>query len=827
MFITGSGAGAAVRRRLGAQVRAGGERRHAGGREAAPRRRLSVIELGGQDAKIIIFKEDEKTGDKTAVAVDERQVRVGHRRHHRQVHAQGRHAAAEVVRQLALRRLEAAPRRRQVRRVRRDRHRQPGQERHPVERGPVLAGRRDRACRTCRCSRAATRCKPQGAAARRAEHLPAVPAGLLAPAHPRDLGRARLRLPEGRADRGADLRPGERAVLRRVRRGAVRPARGGRRRRATRASTALARVHHQRPQGAPRRDARARRSSKDERRARRRSASSTRSRSSSRRRSSRARSCAASSASTAARPRPRRCSSTRTTNILARPTSSRRATRSRTRRSSSRSSQDYVDRARARRSRSSASAPPATPPTCSRSRVQSRREHRRDRRAHDERRALLRRRRRHLRHRRAGHQGPVHEERRHQELPPVEPVLGRQRHAAAGDGRSVRRAGHRVRRHRLRGRARAQVQLRLRRVPRHRPRELPEGGLLEGGAARRPRAGAAEERLAVRGADPAPGRARHASSCSRAARSTTSPRSRRRSTTSRSACPGAEVFVHPHTGEAGAIGAAIETLRVVKRRGKSTLHRPRRGDRPRVHDEERRGDASATSARTTASARSSTPRRPTARPAATSPASPARRARSRAKEAMLALVAERKKTDEAVPEPRRLRGEAARSATSTTPAPLPDDGHADRGRRGRRRASSACGACEITRPFQRSSAGGAGEAPAHRASASRACSTSTRRRRSSARTSRRSASRSRTSSSRDETTEEMWVEGGKYGSIDPCFPSKVAQAHIHNLLFHHHTRREAAPLHLLPDASPTCRRSCNNTMDNASLPDRRRRARRA
>jgi activator of 2-hydroxyglutaryl-CoA dehydratase/predicted nucleotide-binding protein (sugar kinase/HSP70/actin superfamily) len=41
----------------------------------------------------------------------------------------------------------------------------------------------------------------------------------------------------------------------------------------------------------------------------------------------------------------------------------------------------------------------------------------------------------------------------------------------------------------------------------------------------------------------------------------------------------------------------------------------------------------------------------------------------------------------------------------------------------------------------------------------------------------------------DQTTEEMWVEGGKYGSIDPCFPSKVCQAHIHNLLFHHHEKK--------------------------------------
>src|SRR6202012_1411227 len=35
--------------------------------------------------------------------------------------------------------------------------------------------------------------------------------------------------------------------------------------------------------------------------------------------------------------------------------------------------------------------------------------------------------------------------------------------------------------------------------------------------------------------------------------------------------PDGEVFVHPHTGEAGAIGAAMETLRVVKRRGRSTF----------------------------------------------------------------------------------------------------------------------------------------------------------------------------------------------------------------------------------------------------------------
>src|SRR3954464_10792063 len=33
--------------------------------------------------------------------------------------------------------------------------------------------------------------------------------------------------------------------------------------------------------------------------------------------------------------------------------------------------------------------------------------------------------------------------------------------------------------------------------------------------------------------------------------------------------PHAEIYVHPHCGEAGAIGAAIETLRIVRKRGHS------------------------------------------------------------------------------------------------------------------------------------------------------------------------------------------------------------------------------------------------------------------
>jgi activator of 2-hydroxyglutaryl-CoA dehydratase/predicted nucleotide-binding protein (sugar kinase/HSP70/actin superfamily) len=41
----------------------------------------------------------------------------------------------------------------------------------------------------------------------------------------------------------------------------------------------------------------------------------------------------------------------------------------------------------------------------------------------------------------------------------------------------------------------------------------------------------------------------------------------------------------------------------------------------------------------------------------------------------------------------------------------------------------------------------------------------------------------------DETSEDMWLEGGKYGSIDPCYPSKVTLAHLHNLLYRKQARR--------------------------------------
>jgi predicted CoA-substrate-specific enzyme activase len=68
----------------------------------------------------------------------------------------------------------------------------------------------------------------------------------------------------------------------------------------------------------------------------------------------------------------------------------------------------------------------------------------------------------------------------------------------------------------------------------------------------------------------------------------------------------------------------------------------------------------------------------------------------------------------------------------------------------------------------------------------------------------------------DETSEELWQAGCKYGSVDPCYPSKVCQAHIHNLLFKHHEKK---PLNYIFFPSITHLPTyIVNQMDTASCP---------
>jgi activator of 2-hydroxyglutaryl-CoA dehydratase/predicted nucleotide-binding protein (sugar kinase/HSP70/actin superfamily) len=71
------------------------------------------------------------------------------------------------------------------------------------------------------------------------------------------------------------------------------------------------------------------------------------------------------------------------------------------------------------------------------------------------------------------------------------------------------------------------------------------------------------------------------------------------------------------------------------------------------------------------------------------------------------------------------------------------------------------------------------------------------------------------------TTEEMWAEGGRYGSIDPCYPSKSIQAHIHELIFHAHEdeKRRRGPLDYIYYPCMThIPTFLNNVMDTAACP---------
>jgi activator of 2-hydroxyglutaryl-CoA dehydratase/predicted nucleotide-binding protein (sugar kinase/HSP70/actin superfamily) len=57
----------------------------------------------------------------------------------------------------------------------------------------------------------------------------------------------------------------------------------------------------------------------------------------------------------------------------------------------------------------------------------------------------------------------------------------------------------------------------------------------------------------------------------------------------------------------------------------------------------------------------------------------------------------------------------------------------------------------------------------------------------------------------DYTSEQLYKEGAKRGAIDPCFPSKVGIPHVHNLLYHHHSAEKPLDYLFFPmiDALPT------------------------
>ena len=485
----------------------------------------------------------------------------------------------------------------------------------------------------------------------------------------------------------------------------------------------------------------------DERRARRVPRALRASRSSSptklRRRADGAR---ASSASTAARRRRKAVLvDYETARSSARPTSSRRATRSRTRRSSSRSSATYVDRP-GREARGHGLRRHRLRRRRARGVRASRREHRRDRRPHDERGALLRRRRRHLRHRRAGHQGPVHEERRHRELPPVATSC------SAGNGMLLQAMadsfGVPVTEY-------ADVAFKAELAPKF---SYGCAVFLDTDRVNFQKEGFSKEELLAGLAQVLPKNVwQYVVQIPRLAALGTQVRA-----------PGRHA-VQPRGGQGA--GRLHQGARPRRRGVRAPAHRRGRRDRRGDGDAARRQaqrhsrPSSASMRRSTSSTRRKNDEEtrlpllpeqvqahvhrhrdaPTARPAATSPASRARRAPSSPK----------RRCSRSSPSARRSRS-SSRTWSTTSRSALPP-----LLRRARRcpRDGSPIKDVEVREGLLRHQArrGHAplpalgdealGAARSACASASRACSTSTRRRRSSARTSRRSASRSRTSSS--------------------------------------------------------------------------------
>lgn len=276
--------------------------------------------------------------------------------------------------------------------------------------------------------------------------------------------------------------------------------------------------------------------------------------------------------------------------------------------------------------------------------------------------------------------------------------------------------------------------------------------------------------------------------------------------------PGAEVFVHPHTGEAGALGAAFETLRVVKRRGHSTfigIDAAIDIEYTTKNDEETvchfcPNECKRTFIDTTC---------PDGETARYISGFSCEKGTVESEDAMLALVKERKKIAKQFPN--LVDYEASKAFKHFyKPAPLPpngtlvDDVVVKRGLFGIKKE-------QVKRPFRRSDATTREALKKVRIGMPRVLNMYS------------TAPYFRTYFEAlgvakanvvfsDPTSEEMWVEGGKYGSVDPCFPSKVAQAHVHNLLFEHHEKK---PLNYL--FFPILMNVPNfleNTMDGTSCP---------
>ncbi|HKU41942.1 MAG TPA: BadF/BadG/BcrA/BcrD ATPase family protein, partial [Polyangiales bacterium] len=250
--------------------------------------------------------------------------------------------------------------------------------------------------------------------------------------------------------------------------------------------------------------------------------------------------------------------------------------------------------------------------------------------------------------------------------------------------------------------------------------------------------------------------------------------------------PDAEVFVHPHSGEAGAIGAAMETLRVVKRKGSSRFiglsaaidlqYRAK-------NDEETK----CTFCPNNCSRTFIDAFRPDGSTSRYISGFSCEKGMVESKDAMLDVVKQRKALSRKFP---NLVEYEARKAFQPIPGaePMPEASAQVEGVEVKRSFWGGSKRHTVLRNFERSDLAAQEKRKRFRIAMPRVLNMYS------------TGPFFRTYFEvlgldarnvlfSDETTEEMWSEGGKYGSVDPCFPAKVVQAHFHQLLFHAHKER--------------------------------------
>jgi activator of 2-hydroxyglutaryl-CoA dehydratase/predicted nucleotide-binding protein (sugar kinase/HSP70/actin superfamily) len=263
--------------------------------------------------------------------------------------------------------------------------------------------------------------------------------------------------------------------------------------------------------------------------------------------------------------------------------------------------------------------------------------------------------------------------------------------------------------------------------------------------------------------------------------------------------PNAQVFVHPHTGEAGAIGAAMETLRIVKRKGRSRfigLDAAIDLAYTTKNDEETRCHFCANEcSRTFIDTR--TPDGISSRYIS---GFSCEKGTVESLDALKVLQKERNKIRKRYPNLVEYEAKLA-FRQIRPPTPFPAAGTPIEGRVVETNLVEAKGILGrllgrreqrvVTRGFERSSAAAAKRREQVRIGIPRALNVWSMAPFFRAYLETAGLDGRHVVFSED-TSEEMWLEGAKYGSVDPCYPAKVSQAHIHQLLFHAHS--EAHPL---------------------------------